>query len=60
MRLPEGRELRDTLGSVSYTHLVGTSGGAWAAVNAALERPDLMDRVAADSFDGRRLSLIHI
>ena len=35
--------------------LVGTSGGAWAAVNAALERPDLFRAVAADSFDGRSL-----
>lgn len=37
-------------------HLVGTSGGAWAAVNAALERPDLMGAVIADSFDGRTLN----
>lgn len=36
--------------------LVGTSGGAWAAVNAALERPDLIDKVVADSFDGRTLA----
>ena len=35
--------------------LVGTSGGAWAAVNAALERPDLFHAVVADSFDGRTL-----
>lgn len=35
--------------------LVGTSGGAWAAVNAALERPDLFQAVIADSFDGRTL-----
>ena len=41
------------LGKVS---LVGTSGGAWVAVNAALERPDLVDRVVADSFDGRTLA----
>ncbi len=33
--------------------LIGTSGGAWVAVNAALERPDLVHRVVADSFDGR-------
>ena len=37
-------------------NLVGTSGGAWAAVNAALERPDLVDKVVADSFDGRTLA----
>lgn len=35
--------------------LIGTSGGAWAAVNAALERPDLVRAVIADSFDGRSL-----
>ena len=36
--------------------LIGTSGGAWAAVNAALERPDLFRTVTADSFDGRTLN----
>ena len=36
--------------------LIGTSGGAWAAVNAALERPDLFHVVIADSFDGRTLN----
>lgn len=36
-------------------NLVGTSGGAWAAINAALERPDLVEKVVADSFDGRTL-----
>lgn len=36
--------------------LIGTSGGAWAAVNAALERPDLVYSVIADSFDGRTLN----
>lgn len=40
------------LGRVS---LVGTSGGAWVAINAALERPDLVEKVMADSFDGRTL-----
>lgn len=35
--------------------LVGTSGGAWSAVNAALNRSDLIDKVIADSFDGRTL-----
>ncbi|QNM06321.1 alpha/beta fold hydrolase [Qiania dongpingensis] len=54
-------EARQTIALLEHLHcgkagLVGTSGGAWAAVNAALERPDLMDRVAADSFDGRRLA----
>ena len=36
--------------------LVGSSGGAWAAVNAGLLRPDLVEKVVADSFDGRRLA----
>ena len=36
--------------------IIGTSGGAWAAVNAALERPDLIRSVIADSFDGRTLN----
>lgn len=36
--------------------IVGTSGGVWAAINAALERPELVDAVAADSFDGRTLN----
>lgn len=37
-------------------HLVGTSGGAYAAINAALLRPDLFGCVVADSFDGSRLA----
>lgn len=37
-------------------NLIGTSGGAWAAVNTALERPDLVEKVIADSFDGRTLA----
>ena len=36
--------------------LIGTSGGAWAAVNAALKRPDLFECIIADSFDGRTLN----
>ena len=36
-------------------NLIGTSGGAWVAINTALKRPDLIDRVVADSFDGRTL-----
>ena len=35
--------------------VIGTSGGAWVAVNVALERPDLVYKVVADSFDGRTL-----
>jgi|UniRef100_UPI0035223757 pimeloyl-ACP methyl ester carboxylesterase len=37
-------------------NLLGTSGGAWVAVNTALERPDLIAKVVADSFDGRTLN----
>ena len=37
-------------------NLVGTSGGAWVSINAALKRPDLIGRVVADSFDGRTLA----
>ncbi len=36
-------------------NLVGTSGGAWAAINAALECPEKIGCVVADSFDGRTL-----
>ncbi|MHC1722187.1 MAG: alpha/beta fold hydrolase [Aminipila sp.] len=36
--------------------LIGTSGGAWVALNVALERPDLVDKIIADSFDGRTLA----
>lgn len=35
--------------------LVGTSGGAYAAINAALECPELFHKVIADSFDGNSL-----
>lgn len=37
-------------------NLVGTSGGAWVAINAALEWPDLIYAVIADSFDGWTLN----
>jgi pimeloyl-ACP methyl ester carboxylesterase len=33
-------------------HLIGSSGGALVAINVALERPDLVDKVVADSFEG--------
>jgi len=53
-------EARQTIALVEHlgckkVSLVGTSGGAWAAINAALERPDLFRTVIADSFDGRAL-----
>ena len=34
---------------------MGTSGGAYAAINAALEAPERFHKVIADSFDGRTL-----
>ena len=40
-----------TLG-LSNVKLTGSSGGALAAVNAALEHPELVDCVVADSFEG--------
>lgn len=33
-------------------HLIGSSGGALVAINIALERPDLVSKVIADSFEG--------
>ena len=35
-------------------NLIGTSGGALAALNVALERPDLVCSVIADSFEGEK------
>ena len=32
--------------------LIGSSGGALVAINVALERPDLVGKVVADSFEG--------
>lgn len=36
-------------------NLVGTSGGAWVALNVGLERPDLVGKIVADSFSGKTL-----
>lgn len=33
-------------------NLIGSSGGALVAINVALERPDLVEKVVADSFEG--------
>ena len=54
-------EARQTIAMLEHlnldrVNLVGTSGGAWVAVNTALERPELVGRVVADSFDGRTLA----
>lgn len=38
--------------SYKKVHLIGSSGGALVAINVALERPDLVDKVIADSFEG--------
>ena len=35
-------------------NLLGSSGGALAAINVALERPDLVKKVIADSFEGEK------
>lgn len=54
-------EARQTIALLEHLELdgvslAGSSGGAWAALNAALLRPDLVERVVADSFDGRTLA----
>ena len=54
-------EARQTIALLEHlklekVNLVGTSGGSWVAVNTALERPELVGRVVADSFDGRILA----
>ena len=41
---------------LSKVNVVGTSGGAWTAINAAIKRPVLIAKVVADSFDGRNLA----
>lgn len=41
------------LGTVT---LVGTSGGAWVAIDVALMKEDLVYKVVADSFDGRQFA----
>lgn len=53
-------EARQTIALLEHlnlgkVNLVGTSGGAWVAINTALARSDLVDKVVADSFDGRTL-----
>ncbi len=40
--------------SYSKVNLIGSSGGALVAINVALERPDLVDKVIADSFEGEK------
>lgn len=38
--------------NLGKVNIVGTSGGALVALNVALERPDLVNKVVADSFEG--------
>ncbi|HAM63953.1 MAG: alpha/beta hydrolase [Firmicutes bacterium GWF2_51_9] len=54
-------EAMQTIALMKHLHLgkvnlIGTSGGAWVAINVALEAPDLVNKVIADSFDGRALT----
>lgn len=53
----EGSQTIALIEFLSYpkVNLIGTSGGAWAAINAGLARPDLIQKIVADSFDGRKL-----
>lgn len=46
--------------SLKKVNLLGTSGGAYVAINVALERPDLINKVIADSFNGRTLGKVFI
>lgn len=41
--------------NIDNINLLGTSGGAYAAINAALEAPERFHKIIADSFDGRTL-----
>lgn len=56
--IEEGRQTAALLRylKLEQVNLVGSSGGAWAAINAALECPELIGKVVADSFDGRTLA----
>lgn len=37
---------------LNKVHIIGSSGGALVAINVALERPELVGKVIADSFEG--------
>lgn len=39
---------------LTHVNLLGSSGGALVAINVALERPDLVNKIIADSFEGER------
>ena len=53
----QARQVLELIREAGYERpcLLGTSGGAWAAMNAALLAPDEVGAVVADSFDGRTL-----
>lgn len=50
----EGRQIAEFLREKGYTdaRIIGSSGGALAAINAALEAPERISKVIADSFEG--------
>lgn len=50
----EAQQVIAFLEEKNYTkvNLIGSSGGALVAINVALERPDLVHKVIADSFEG--------
>ncbi|WP_349398540.1 alpha/beta fold hydrolase, partial [Clostridium perfringens] len=50
----QGEQVIEFLRQKKYkdVYIIGSSGGALAAINAALEAPDLVDKLIADSFEG--------
>lgn len=55
--IDQGHQVVELCQTLNYgkINLVGTSGGAYAAINAALEMPELFKKVVAYSFDGNFL-----
>lgn len=55
--IDQGHQIVELCKALNYgkINLIGTSGGAYAAINAALEMPELFKKVVADSFDGNSL-----
>ncbi len=52
----EGLQVVAFLKEKQYTsaNIIGSSGGAIAGINAALEAPELVNRIIADSFEGKK------
>ena len=50
----QGEQVIEFLRQKKYkdVYIIGSSGGALAAINAALEAPDLVDKLITDSFEG--------